>query len=206
MEKRTSEVFKKWMTCSVSVYEKGLAQGTAEDRVTAVNNELCRTSLTKGVTVFDNQGMVVHDLKLLLAHVKAIKAFLDKGKWLDKRNKYGIGSFVPFVEWLLKNSKLKTYDLLVAYFDNPDLDQAIPYGNLFKKWLFKKYGRLTPNAHSILSRVKRVLSVAPHTKGNPTQTELQSMIDHMGNYVANAKAARDCQTAVRHYKTALMGK
>ena len=138
MEKRTSEVFKKWMTCSVSVYEKGLAQGTAEDRVTAVNNELGRTSLTKGVTVFDNQGMVVYDLKSLLAHVKAIKAFLDKGKWLDKRNKYGIGSFVPFVEWLLKNSKLKTYDLLVAYFNNPNLDQAIPYGNLFKKWLVKK--------------------------------------------------------------------
>ena len=206
MERRTSKVFKKWMTCSVSVYDKCLAQGTAEDRVTAVNNEFVRTSLTKNTTVFDNQGNVVYDLDALLSHVKTIKKNLDKGKWHDKRDKYGIESFVPFIEWLLKNSKINTYEKLIAYFDNPNLDQTIPHGNLFKKWLVKKYGKLTDNALSILSRVKRALIAMPYTRNNPTQDELQFMIDHMGEHVTNAKAKRDCQTAVRHYKTALMSK
>lgn len=202
MEPRTSEIFKKWMTCSQSVYDK-VAQGTAEDRVTAVNNEIGRTSLTRGVSIFDKNGRIVHDLKSMFTHVKAIKSYLDNGKWLEDRNKYGVNSFVPFVEWLLKNSQLNTYDKIVAYFSKPNLDEAIPHGNLFRKWLIKKYGALTPNAYSILSRVKRVLGVAPHTKGNPSQMELQAMIDNIGNYVGNNGSAANCRVAIRHYIRAI---
>ena len=205
MEARTSEIFKKWMTCSVTVYDN-VSQGTAEDRVTAVNNEVARTSLTRNVSVFDKKGRVVYDLKSLLDHLKAIKRHLDSGKWIEKRNKYGIDSFVLFVEWLVKSSKLCTYEKLVVFFNNPDLDQVLPHGNLFKEWLVNKYGSFTPNAQSILSRVKRVLSVAPHTRGNPSQQELQSMIDNIYKYVDNVGSASNCQTAIRHYKSALAGK
>ena len=93
MEKRTSKVFKAWMTNEEvrrSVYEKVLAQGTAEDRVTAVNNEFRRLSLTDGITVFDEKGDIVCDLNALLIHVRIVKAYLDGNRYLEERNKYGI--------------------------------------------------------------------------------------------------------------------
>ena len=93
MESRTSKAFKKWMTNEDirRLYGKGpYAQGTAEDRVTAVNNELCHLSLTSSVTVFYKDGRVVPDLKALVAHVKAIKDYLTRGRYHEKRNKYGI--------------------------------------------------------------------------------------------------------------------
>lgn len=118
MEKKTSEIFKKWQKCSAacrSVKHDAVAQGTAEDRVTAVNNELARTSLTRGVSVFDENGKVISDLALLLTHLKGIKVFLDQGNHLEERNKYGIDAFVPFVRWLQKNLSLNTVDAIRNY-------------------------------------------------------------------------------------------
>ena len=210
MERRTSNAFKKWMTnedIGRSIYDRTYAQGTAEDRVTAVNNELCHLSLTSGVTVFDENGKVVADLKALLAHVKAIKAQLDSGHYHEERNKYGIDCFVDFLKWLTKKPSLSTFDKLCAYLDGVDLAAgALPCGATFKAYLLNKYGRVTKNVRSIWSRVQRVLRAAPHTYGHPTFDELVAMIGNMHDYVGNADSAANCKVAIRHYMRALYGR
>ena len=210
MERRTSKAFKKWMTnddIGRSVYDRTYAQGTAEDRVTAVNNEFCHLSLTKDVTVFDEGGMVVADLKALLAHVVAVKAYLDRGHYHERRNKYGITCFVDFLKWLTKRPSLNTFDKVYAYLGGVDLAAgALPCGAAFKAYLLNKYGRVTDNVRSIWSRVQRVLRAAPHTHGHPTFDELIAMIRNMRDYVDNAKSAEDCATAIRHYIRALYGR
>lgn len=209
MERRTSKVFKKWMTnedIGRSVYDRPYAQGTAEDRVTAVNNELCHLSLTSGVTVFDESGMVVADLKALLAHVMAIKAQLDRRHYHEERNKYGITCFIDFLKWLTKKPSLNTFDKVCAYLDGVDLVAgALPCGATFKVYLINKYGRVTGNVRAIWSRVQRVLRAAPHTHGHPTFDELLAMIRNMLIYVDNTDSAGDCATAIRHYMRATYG-
>ena len=210
MERRTSKAFKKWMTnedIGRSIYDRTYAQGTAEDRVTAVNNELCHLSLTSGVTVFDESGKVVADLKALLAHVTAIKAYLDRGHYHEERNKYGIICFVDFLKWLTKKPRLDTFDKVDVYLNGSDLVAAtLPCGAMFKAYLLNKYGRVTKNVRSIWSRVQRVLRAAPHTHGHPTFDELTAMIVNMRDYIDNAGSARDCVVAIRHYMRALYGR
>ena len=210
MERRTSKAFKKWMTnedIGRSVYDRTYAQGTAEDRVTAVNNEFRRLSLTSNVTVFDANGNVVSDLKALLTHVKAIKAYLDRGHYHEGRNKYGIVCFVDFVKWLTKKPHLNTFENVCAYLDGAGLvATALPCGTVFRAYLLNKYGRMTDNVRSIWSRVHRVLCVVPHTHGHPTFEELSAMIRNMRNYVGNVKSAEDCATAIRHYMRAIYGR
>ena len=210
MERRTSKAFKKWMTnedIGRSVYDRTYAQGTAEDRVTAVNNELRHLSLTSGVTVFDKDGNVVSDLKALLAHVIAIKAYLDRGHYHEERNKYGIACFVDFLKWLTKKPSLNTFDKVCAYLDGVDIAAgALPCGTVFKAYLLNMYGRVTGNVRAIWSRVQRVLRAAPHTHGHPTFDELVAMIGNMRDYVDNADSAANCKVAIRHYIRALYGR
>ena len=210
MERRTSKMFKKWMTnedIGRSAYDRPYAQGTAEDRVTAVNNEFCHLSLTSGVTVFDENGKVVADLKALLVHVTAIKAQLDRGHYHEERNKYGITCFVDFLKWLTKKPSLNTFDKVCAYLDGVDLVAGtLPCGAMFKAYLLNKYGHVTDNARSIWSRVQRVLRAAPHAHGHPTLDELAAMIENMGDYVANDDSAANCKVAIRHYMRALYGR
>ena len=210
MESRTSKAFKKWMTNEDirRLAGKGpYAQGTAEDRVTAVNNELCHLSLTSGASVFDKDGRVVPDLKALVAHVKAIKDYLTRGRYHEKRNKYGIECFADFLEWLSENPRLNSYERVVSYLDGEDLpDETLPCGDVFKAFLLNKYGRITDNARSIWSRVQRVLRAAHRMNVQPTADQLATMIERIGDYVDNPGSASDCQTALRHYMRALYGR
>ena len=209
MESRTSKAFKKWMTNEDirRLADKGpYAQGTAEDRVTAVNNELCHLSLTSSVTVFDKDGRVVPDLKALVAHVTAIKGYLTRGHYHEKRNKYGIEDFSNFLTWLSENSRLNTYEKVVSYLDGGDFPvDSLPCGAVFKAYLTEKYGCITDNVRSIWSRVLRVFKVAPHTHTHPAFNELVAMIEQIRRYVDNEGSARDCATAIRHYTRALYG-
>lgn len=210
MESRTSKAFKKWMTNEDIRRLAGkdpYAQGTAEDRVTAVNNELCHLSLTSSVTVFDKDGRVVPDLEALVAHVKAIRDYLTRGHYHEKRNKYGIEDFSNFLTWLSENSRLNTYEKVVSYLDGEDLpNESLPGGDVFKAYLLDKYGRMTGNMRSIWSRVQRVLRVAHHMNAQPTADQLVAMIERIGDYVDNPGSASDCQTALRHYMRALYGR
>lgn len=210
MESRTSKAFKKWMTNEDIRRLAGkdpYAQGTAEDRVTAVNNELCHLSLTSSVTVFDKDGRVVPDLKALVAHVKAIKDYLTRGRYHEKRNKYGIECFADFLEWLSENPRLISYERVVSYLDGEDLpDETLPCGDVFKAFLLNKYGRITGNVRAIWYRVQRVLRAARHMNVQPTADQIVSMIKRIGDYVDNPGSASDCQTALRHYMRALYGR
>ena len=209
MESRTSKAFKKWMTNEDIRRLAGkdpYAQGTAEDRVTAVNNELCHFSLTSGVSVFDKDGRVVPDLKALVAHVKAIKDYLAHGRYHEKRNKCGIECFADFLEWLSENPRLNSYERVVSYLDGEDLpDETLPCGDVFKTYLLNKYGCITGNVRAIWSRVHRVLRVAQHTHGHPTFAELSAMVTNIGQYVGNPDSAMNCRVAIRHYMRALYG-
>ena len=210
MESRTSKAFKKWMTNEDIRRLAGkdpYAQGTAEDRVTAVNNELCHFSLTSSVTVFDKDGRVVPDLKAFVAHVKAIKDYLARGHYHAKRNKYGVEYFADFLEWLSGLTRLNTYEKVVSYLDGEALpDETLPCGDVFKAFLLNKYGRITDNARSIWSRVQRVLRATRHMNVQPTADQLLAMIERIGDYVDNPRSASDCQTALRHYMRALYGR
>ncbi|MBR2941084.1 MAG: hypothetical protein IKC14_07250 [Kiritimatiellae bacterium] len=210
MESRTSKAFKKWMTNEDvrRLVGKGpYAQGTAEDRVTAVNNELCYFSLTTSVTVFDKEGRVVPDLKAFVAHVKAIKDYLSRGHYHAKRNKYGVEYFADFLEWLSGRTRLNTYEKVVSYLDGEDLpNESLPSGDVFKAYLLDKYGRITGNVRSIWSRVQRVLRTVPHTHGHPTFDELVAIFRNMHDYVGNADSAANCKVAIRHYMRALYGR
>jgi len=210
MESRTSKAFKKWMTNEDirRLADKGpYAQGTAEDRVTAVNNELCHLSLTSSVTVFDKDGRVVPDLKALVAHIKAIKDYLARGHYHEKRNKYGIECFADFLEWLSGRPRLNSYEKVVSYLDGEDIpNESLPGGDIFKAYLLDKYGRITGNVRSIWSRVQRVLRAAHCTHGQPTMDQLVAMIERIGDYVDNPGSASDCQTALRHYMRVLYGR
>ena len=210
MESRTSKAFKKWMTNEDirRLVGKGpCAQGTAEDRVTAVNNELCHLSLTSSVTVFDKDGRVVPDLKALVAHVKAIRDYLTRGYYHEKRNKYGIEDFAYFLTWLSENPRLNTYEKVVSYLEGEDLpNESLPSGDVFKSFLLNKYGRITGNVRSIWSRVQRVLRAAHCTHVQPTADQIVAMIERIGDYVDNPESASDCQTALRHYMRALYGR
>lgn len=210
MESRTSKAFKKWMTNEDIRRFTGkdpYAQGTAEDRVTAVNNELCHFSLTSSVTVFDKDGRVVPDLKAFVAHVKAIKDYLARGHYHAKRNKYGVEYFADFLEWLSGLTRLNTYEKVVSYLDGEDLPvESLPGGDMFKAFLLNKYGRITDNARSIWSRVQRVLRATRHMNVQPTADQLLAMIERIGDYVDNPRSASDCQTALRHYMRALYGR
>ena len=210
MECRTSKAFKKWMTNEDIRRLAGkdpYAQGTAEDRVAAVNNELCHFSLTSSVTVFDKDGRVVPDLKAFVAHVKAIKDYLARGHYHAKRNKYGVEYFADFLEWLSGLTRLNTYEKVVSYLDGEALpDETLPCGDVFKAFLLNKYGRITDNARSIWSRVQRVLRATRHMNVQPTADQLLAMIERIGDYVDNPRSASDCQTALRHYMRALYGR
>lgn len=210
MERRTSEVFKKWMTnedIRRTGNDRSCAQGTAEDRVTAVNNELRFLSLAKGVTVFDFAGNVVKDLKALVNHVRAIKEYLDRGHYHEGRNKYGMPNFLAFITWLSDKPRLNTYDKIRNYLDGIDIPaESLPGGDVFKAFLLNKYGRITDNARCIWCRVQRVLRAAHHMHSQPTADELVAMIERIGDYVDNPGSASDCQTALRHYMRALYGR
>ena len=207
MESRTSKAFKKWMTNEDirRLAGKGpYAQGTADDRVSAVNNELCHLSLTSSVTVFDKDGRVVSDLKALVAHVKVIKDYLARGHYHEKRNKYGIEDFADFLMWLSENPRLNTYEKVVSYLDGEGLtDESLPCGDVFKAYLLNKYGCITGNVRAIWSRVQRVLRITHHMNTQPTADQLVAMIERIGDYVDNPGSASDCQTALRHYMRAL---
>ncbi len=210
MESRTSKAFKKWMTNEDirRLVGKGpYAQGTAEDRVTAVNNELRCLSLTTSVTVFDKDGRVVPDLKALVAHVKAIRDYLTRGHYHEKRNKYGIECFADFLEWLSGHPRLNSYEKVVSYLDGEDIpNESLPGGDIFKAYLLDKYGRITGNVRAIWSRVQRVLRAAHRMNVQPTADQLATMIERVGDYVDNPGSASDCQTALRHYMWALYGR
>lgn len=210
MESRTSKAFKKWMTNEDIRHLAGkgpYAQGTAEDRVTAVNNELCHLSLTSGASVFDKDGRVVPDLKALVAHVKAIKDYLAHGRYHEKRNKCGIECFADFLEWLLENPRLNSYERVVSYLDGEALpDETLPCGDVFKTYLLNKYGCITGNVRAIWSRVQRVLRATHHMNAQPAADQLLAMIERIGDYVDNPGSASDCQTALRHYMRALYGR
>ena len=210
MESRTSKAFKKWMTNEDirRLADKGpYAQGTAEDRVTAVNNEFLFLSLTRGITVFDAAGNVVSDLKALVSHVKAIKDYLARGHYHDKRNKFGVICFLDFLTWLLCKPRMNTYEVIWSYLDGEDLPvESLPGGDMFKAFLLNKYGRITDNARSIWSRVQRVLRATRHMNVQPTTDQLLAMIERIGDYVDNPRSASDCQTALRHYMRALYGR
>lgn len=209
MESRTSKAFKKWMTnedIRRFVGKGPYAQGTAEDRVTAVNNELRCLSLTTSVTVFDKDGRVVPDLKALAAHFKAIKDYLARGHYHEKRNKYGIEDFADFLEWLSENPRLNTYEKVVSYLDGEDLpNESLPGGDMFKAYLLDKYGRITGNMRSIWSRVQRVFHAARRMNVQPTADQIVAMLERICDYVDNPRSASDCQTALRHYMRALYG-
>lgn len=150
MERRTSKVFKRWQTNEEvrrSIYEKPLAQGTAEDRVTAVNNEFRKLSLTDGVTVFDAEGNVVADLKSLLDHVKSVKTYLEKGHYLEDRNQYGVETFTVFLAWLVQNPHLDTYEKISVAVDDPDFDvMSLPIADqMYMKSSRGKAGHIRPN-------------------------------------------------------------
>ena len=182
------------------------AQGTAEDRVTAVNNELRCLSLTTSVTVFDKDGRVVPDLKALAAHFKAIKDYLARGHYHEKRNKYGIEDFADFLEWLSENPRLNTYEKVVSYLDGEDLPiESLPGGDMFKAYLLDKYGRITGNMRSIWSRVQRVFHAARRMNVQPTADQIVAMLERICDYVDNPRSASDCQTGVRDYMRALYG-
>ena len=210
MERRTSNVFKKWMTNDDMrriIGKNPYAQGTAEDCVTAVNNELCHLSLTSGVTVFDEDGNVVADLKALVTHVNVIKNYLGHGHYHEKRNKSGIESFAGFVEWLSANPRLNTYEKIVSYLDAEDLPtDSLPCGTVFKAYLVNRFGRITGNVRAIWCRVQRVLRSAHRMHVQPTADELVSMIENIGDYVDNPDSAANCRVAIRHYMRALYGR
>lgn len=210
MERRTSKVFKKWMTnedIRRTDHNGPYAQGTAEDRVTAVNNEFQFLSLTSGVTFFDAAGNVVSDLKALVHHIQAIKDYLARGHYRDKRNKYGVVCFLNFITWLSGKPQLNTYENVCSYLDGEDLPaESLPGGAVFKAFLLNKYGRITGNVRSIWSRVQRVLRATHRMNVQPTADQIVSMIERIGDYVDNPGSASDCQTALRHYMRALYGR
>ena len=172
-----------------------------------MNNELCHLSLTSGASVFDKDGRVVPDLKALVAHVKAIRDYLTRGHYHEKRNKYGIECFADFLEWLSGRPRLNSYEKVVSYLDGEDIpNESLPGGDIFKAYLLDKYGRITGNVRSIWSRVQRVLRAAHCTHGQPTMDQLVAMIERIGDYVDNPGSASDCQTALRHYMRVLYGR
>lgn len=181
MEKRTSKVFKAWMTNEEvrrSVYEKVLAQGTAEDRVTAVNNEFRRLSLTDGITVFDEEGNIVCDLNALRTHVRIVKAYLDGKRYLEERNKYGVACFEVFLTWLSMNRKLDTFEKINSTLTSPDFDaQSLPRVD-------KEYVKRTL---SVRSRIRPELKVGKLARlafktylRNPDRREIERLQD--GDY------------------------
>lgn len=123
MESRTSKLFKQWMTTSDTngwSKHKCVKQGTAEDRVTAVNNALDHTSFGRQVSVFDKEGNVVGDLKYLLAHCQSILKDYETGaaNYGQGRDQYGLPEFIGFVKWLLANPSLATKQQLEDFLNS----------------------------------------------------------------------------------------
>ena len=200
MEKRTSKVFKQWMTYA------GHTRGGANSYVTYVNNEIGRTTLQKDMTIFDSTGRLVYDLKFFQTHFNSIVKHLnDNQLWVDTQYKCGVDAFASFLKWLFENPTLDTYDKITEYLDAVETVNALSFWKNFIEWLKKKFGSMTGNACCIVCRVKRVLKAASHTERVPTADEIDDMIRNISSYVENPGSAADCQVALRHLKKALYG-